>query len=50
MVDQKYELLNNETLLEIEEVAPMDNFSDDERFTSSVAAFLDEADFEDVFN
>ena len=39
-----------ETLLEIEEVAPRDNFSDDLRFSVAVTNFLDEADFDDVFN
>ena len=47
---QDYSLLNEETFNEIEEVAPLDFYFDDERFKTAAVAFSQESDFEDVFN
>ena len=43
-------MLNEETLGELEEIAPEDLYSYDERFNAAVDVFFSEADFEDAFS
>ena len=43
-------MLERDTLLELEEVAPSDEFFACDEFTKTVERFFDEADFEDIFN
>lgn len=47
---RSYNLLDRETLLELEEIAPHDYFFVSEDFDKAALAFFEEADFEDAFN
>ena len=49
-ITQDYDLLNDETLCEIEEIAPEDLYSDQPEFDKAAEDFFDEADFEDAFH
>ena len=49
-VKQDYKILNDETLCEIEEIAPEDLYSYDAQFNTHTDKFFDEADFDDAFN
>ena len=42
-------MLNQETLSELEEIAPHDFFSKCEKFENAALDFFDEADFSDAF-
>ena len=44
------EMLNKETLLELEEISPNDYFYDNESFRKAADSFFQEADFEDIFS
>ena len=39
-LNQSYDIMNKETLLELEEIAPNDYYSSSEKFKSGVAEFL----------
>lgn len=47
---RSYNLLDRETLLELEEISPHDYYFVSEDFDAAALAFFDEADYEDSFN